>query len=63
MNAFNRYKKATIDAMWLAASAATRLEWALDLYAPKGFRKDGRRIRKGVISKAEFLKLINEPRP
>lgn len=39
--------------------AADRLQFAWEMYAPLGLRKDGRRVRKGLISKEQWLALVN----
>lgn len=50
--------KASINAVALMCPAE-RLEMAWELYAPLGLRKDGRRVRAGLIDKKLFLKLVN----
>lgn len=39
-------------------SPAERFALVVELYAPMGFRRDGRRRRRGLISKAEALRLL-----
>ena len=62
-----RSSKASTDAAGLALvgyqwgwlSPAGRLAIAEELFAPCGLRKDGRRVRKGIITKAQFLELVD----